>query len=133
MKYAQTVGFLASLIAIGACFFPWVAIGDTRLIVTGLNSSGTHFGKPGLFIIYTCSIAAILFLIPSIWAKRINVFIAAFAICWAIRNYLILSACYGGECPQKQTGLFILLAATILVMVMALLPKISIGNKHSKA
>lgn len=126
MKYAQTIGFIAALFAIGTCFMPWIFIESKSITVTGFASTGTNFGKPGLFIVYTCSVAAILFLIPKIWAKRINVFIAAFAMCWAIRNYLILSACFGGECPQKRTGLFLLLAATIVVMVMALLPKMKV-------
>ncbi|TAH08847.1 MAG: hypothetical protein EAZ13_02360 [Sphingobacteriia bacterium] len=133
MKYSQSIGLIAAIIAIGSCFMPWVIIEQNGLIITGFDTTGTRFGKPGLFIVYTCSIAGLLFLIPKIWSKRINVFIAAFAMCWAIRNYLIITACYGGECPKKQAGFFILLAATILVMMMALLPKMQVDNEKPKS
>jgi len=43
--------------------------------------------------------------IPRVWAKRWNLLIVALNISWAARNYFIISACSGGECPEKKSGI----------------------------
>ena len=73
--------------------------------------------------------AMIMFLAPYIWAKRTNIFIVAFNIAWAVRNYILLSRCYGGECPEKKTGLYLLLAASLVMMVAAFVPDIKIKEE----
>ena len=74
-----------------------------------------------------CSVGAgILFLLPAIWAKRTNIFFCGFNIAWAIRNYLLLSRCYSGECPEKKAALYILLAASAVMLVMSFLPDVEI-------
>jgi hypothetical protein len=38
----------------------------------------------------------------------------------------MLSACLAGECPEKQIALYVLVAASAIMMVMSFLPKIKI-------
>ena len=128
MKNSQVIGIVMVIIVIATCFFPWVFIESKQIPVTGLNAAGTNFGKPGKMVIYLATLSAVLFLINKIWAKRINVFITAFCFAWTIRNYLILSACFAGECPEKKWALYVLVASSALMMLMSFLPKIRIEN-----
>jgi hypothetical protein len=71
----------------------------------------------------------IFFVVPSIWAKRTNIFIGAIVFAWSVRNYILVSTCLMGECPVKQPALYALVAASFVVMMMTLLPKINTTKK----
>jgi hypothetical protein len=129
MKYSQLIGVIAALIVITLCFFPWSYIASKDVVVSGLNAEGTRFGRPGLMNIIMSSIAIILFLIPRVWAKRFNTFITVFNFAWSIRNYIIISYCFMGECPEKKTSLYLLVTISFIVLVMALLPKLKLQPK----
>ena len=129
MKHSQTIGFIAVLLTILVCFMPWVVIESKDITITGFKAEGTKFGRPGMFLVYMGATAAALFLIPKIWAKRINVFLTAMFFAWAVRNYIILTTCDGGECPKKQVGLFLLLAFSATTMIMSFLPKIALPKQ----
>jgi len=120
------IGILAALALIIACFFPWVFIETKNITVTGIESTGTSFGKPGYFHFFLAAFYILFTLIPRVWAKRWNLLIVALNIAWAARNYFIISSCSGGECPEKKAGLYIVLISSIGMLVAALLPKIKI-------
>jgi len=120
------VGALAAAALIIACFFPWVFIESKSMTVTGIESSGTNFGKPGYFHFFLAAIYLLFTFIPKVWAKRWNLLIVAMNIAWAARNYLIISACSGGECPQKRTALYVVLISSLLMLLAALFPKMEV-------
>ncbi|MEP6846156.1 MAG: hypothetical protein ABI861_09135 [Panacibacter sp.] len=126
MKHSQLIGIIAVLVLFGICFMPWIFIASQNITVTGFQSAGTSFGKPGYLNVVLSSVCLILFALPKIWAKRTNVFIAAINLAWAFRNYLLLNTCLLGECPEKKAGLYLLLLASGIIQVMALLPKLNI-------
>ena len=81
-----------------------------------------------------CSVgAAVLFLMPRIWAKRTNIFFCGFNIAWAVRNYIMLSRCYGGDCPEKKIGIYLLVAAAAIMLLMSLMPDVSIADENRPA
>ena len=129
MKYSQTIGIVAALAMIALCFLPWSFIASQQLTISGMQAKGTNFGKPGLVNLILCTLMVILFLIPAIWSKRANVFLAALNLAWAFRNYLLLSSCMMGECPEKKPALFIIVALGLIIQVMSFLPRISMENK----
>ena len=124
------IGIAAAITLIIACFFRWVFIESKNITVTGTESGGTNFGKPGYFHFFLAVTYVLLTLIPRVWAKRWNLLIIALNIGWAARNYLIISACSGGECPEKKTALYIVLISSLVMLVAALFPKmeLSAGN-----
>jgi hypothetical protein len=132
MKYSQHIGFIASVILIIFCFQPWVILPTTQAAITGVNTIGTRFGKPALVNLFFSFIAAVFFLIPKIWSKRANLFMTAINLAWAIRNYVLVSTCSGGECPEKKAGLYILVIAASIMLLMSLLPKIEIPDSPKK-
>lgn len=129
MKYTQTIGIIASLIVIACSFLPWSIVVSEQITISGFETEGTRFGKPGLFLNFFTVIAILLFFIPAIWAKRTNIFIGAIVFSWSIRNYILVSTCLMGECPEKQPALYTLVIASGVVMLMALLPKLNSPKK----
>ena len=129
MKYSQTTGIIACFALISVCFMPWSVLISKNIIVSGISAKGTNFGSPGLANIVFCAAMIVFFFIKKIWAKRINILIAAINIAWAFRNYLLVTSCDGGECPQKKTGIFLLLILSFIILLMTFLPKISLPPK----
>ena len=129
MKHSQTIGIAAALLIIILCFFPWSYIVSKQMVITGMDAAGTNFGKPGLLNCILSAAMVLFFLVPKIWAKRTNVFVGALNLAWSFRNYLLVSACMMGECPEKKPALFALLAMSLLAQVMVLFPKIDIPSK----
>jgi len=129
MKYSQPIGIAAALAMMAICFLPWTFIASQQITVSGFHAAGTNFGKPGLFNFAMCTIMIIMFAVPAIWSKRINVFVGALNLAWSFRNYLLLSACMMGECPEKKPALFALMGLAGVLQIMALLPKLDVQKK----
>ena len=130
MRYMKWVGLFAVILLIVSCFLPWVIIPSKSIIVSGVGSTGTNFGKPG----YTHFVLSFFFIIfhfiPRLWAKRSNLLVVALNIAWAIRNYFIISMCREGDCPEKQIGLWLVLLASILILIAALFPDIKLKEEN---
>lgn len=129
MKYSQIIGVIAAIAVIAICFMPWVYIASINTTVTGLHAEPTSFGKPGLLNIAFAALSIIFFSIQKIWAKRTNVFIVTINFAWSLRNFLLLSTCQSGDCPEKKAGLFLLLIASFIVLLMSFLPKINVPEE----
>ena len=129
MRYMKWIGLLAVLLLVVSCFLPWVIITSQNIIVSGVDSSGTNFGKPGFAHFVLGFFFVIFHFISKLWAKRINLLIVALNIAWAVRNYFIISMCREGECPEKQTGLWLVLMASILMLIAALFPDIKLNEQ----
>jgi hypothetical protein len=134
MKYSKWIGLLSAIIVIIVCYTPWAYIPSAQLEIAGMFANGKHnLGKPGLMNIICCAGAAVLFLLPQIWAKRTNIFFCGFNIAWAIRNYILLSRCYSGECPVKKAGLYVLLTASATMLVLSFMPDVEITEDKNKS
>lgn len=131
MKYSKWIGLLSAIILVLVCYLPWVFVPSVQLQIGGMFASGKqNFGKPGLVNIICAAGAAVWFMLPRIWAKRTNIFFCGFNMAWAIRNYILLSRCYSGECPVKQTALYVLLIASAIMLLMAFLPDTAIKENQ---
>ncbi len=122
MKYSNYIGVIAASAIIAVCFMPWVYIPSIQTTITGMSADKTNFGSPGLMNIILCIFAVILFIIPRIWAKRVNLFMGTFNLAWSIRNFLLITQCQVGECPEKQTGIYFLLALSGVLLLMTFIP-----------
>jgi hypothetical protein len=123
MKYSSLFGVIAALTVIATCFLPWAYIASIQTTLTGLQTPNTALGKPGLLSIIFSSISIILFIVPAVWAKRVNVFLGAFNVAWSVRNFILLGHCELGECPEKKVGIYIMLLSSVALFLMTLLPK----------
>ncbi|HVW61574.1 MAG TPA: hypothetical protein VHC48_16090, partial [Puia sp.] len=92
MKYSQWIGVAAALLLIGACYLPWAYFPDLHKEFTGFFSENNAYGRPGKIFVFFCGIAIILFLVPRIWAKRANIFVAAVILAFAIKSFILFTA-----------------------------------------
>ncbi|MBE7174465.1 MAG: hypothetical protein INR73_28090 [Williamsia sp.] len=129
MRYSKWIGVLAFVVLLAVSYMPWVYIESKGITVTGLNAAGTNFGKPALLSLVLGVVATILFIIPYTTAKRANLFFCALNLAWAIRNFIVLSTCRQGDCPQKETALYLMLAASIIMLAAALFPDVELKSE----
>jgi len=133
MKYSQTLGCIAVLSLAAICYLPWSFIAEKNILITGMSAPGTVYGKPGLMHLVLGVLLLIFFIIPVIWVKRVNVFMGAINLAWSIRNYILLSTCFMGECPQKRYGLYLELLLSAIILIMTFLPDLKTLEKKTKA
>jgi hypothetical protein len=123
------IGLTAAILLIVSCFTPWVFIESRNITVSGIDSTGTNFGKPGYLHLLLSLFFLLCHFTPKVWAKRTNLLITALNLGWAIRNYFIISACMGGDCPEKKTGMYLVLLSSLLMLVSALFPDMQLTNE----
>jgi len=129
MRLKYILSFLAVILLIFSCFLPWITIESKGITITGINTVPTKFGKPAYFHFIWAGLYLFSLTINKLWAKRTAVVLAAFNIAWALRNFLLLPVCSGGECPVKQQGLYLLLTASLAMFITPLLSEKSPGEK----
>ena len=127
MKHSQTIGILLCLALIYTTTQPFIIIESRNWVITGWNPVGSSFGQSGKFLCFFAALGALFFALPFIWAKRFNMVFGAFLFAWSFRNYLILSTCQMGECPQKQWALYGCIILSGLILLMTFLPKIKVS------
>ncbi len=129
MKYSQWIGALAAAMLIVSCFLNWAYYPDLDKHFTGFFSEQNRYGKPGKVFVFLGVIAIILFLLPRVWAKRWNLLVGALTAAFAIRSYIVFSACYSVYCPRKEAGLWVMLLSSLLMLVMIMIPPDVMGKK----
>ena len=126
MKNSQWVGIGAALLVVAACFMPWAYFPDLQKEFTGFFSEQNRYGRPGKVLIFFCVVEIICFLVPRVWAKRANIFVAAVCFAWAIKSYMLYTACYRGTCPERRIGIFLVLGGAIVALVASLVPDLPV-------
>jgi hypothetical protein len=129
MKYSQTIGIILTLVLLFLTTQPLVIIESRHWLITGWKVADTNFGQPGKFMMYIGIMNIILFALPILNAKRFNMAFAILNFSWTIRNFLVLSACSMGECPQKQWPLYACIVVSFAVLIMTFLPKMELIKK----
>jgi hypothetical protein len=128
MKYSNYIGVLAAIALIYFCFVPWVYIDTIKTTITGIRADNTNFGRPGVLHIFFSVVTIILFLLPKIWAKRTNLFFVTFNLSWSIRNFLLITQCEFGDCPEKKMGIYAIVFLSAVMQVMGMLPKMKVST-----
>ena len=114
-----------------AAYQPWVWVASKNITISGMHATGTNFGRPALLNLIVSGFAGICFIMNSVMAKRANLFFCAFNLAWTVRNFIIVSICRAGECPEKKLGLYMLLAASVIMMIAALLPDLKLKEESN--
>jgi hypothetical protein len=128
MRLMKWLGPAAALSLLISCFSVWVFIASKNITVSGVDTTGTNFGKPAYLHFVLIPFFILFSLIPRVWAKRANLGITAMNLAWAIRNYFMVTACSGGECPEKRIGLYLVLAGALLMLLASFFPDIKLKD-----
>jgi len=131
-KIFQRIGLIACITLVVSCFMPWAYYADIKESFTGFYSYQNNYGRPGKFLTIIAVIAFTLMYLPKIWAKRSNMFVCALGVGYAIKSYILFTSCYNAYCPEKQAGIFIMMIATILMLISSVLPDLKIDSKKVK-
>jgi hypothetical protein len=131
MRWIKWTGIATAIVLAVWCFQPWVFIESKNLVITGIESTGTNFGKPGYLVLVLCFLFLVFSLMPFVWAKRANMVVTVLNLAWAIRNYFLLSACSGGECPEKKMGLYVVVIGSVIMLIAALFPDSKVKKTSS--
>ena len=131
MKWIKWMGIMAALLLIASCFTPWVFIAMKNITVSGVDATGTSFGKPGYLHFILSGLFICFMLIPKIWTKRANLLVCGFNLAWSIRNFIIISACYMGECPEKKPGLYLIIIASAIMLLASFFPDVKLKETDS--
>ncbi|RYF84072.1 MAG: hypothetical protein EON98_09730 [Chitinophagaceae bacterium] len=121
MRLKLILSLLAVALLVLACFLPWMTIESKAITITGLDTTGTDYGKPAYFHFLWSGIYLLFVLINKVWSKRTAVVVAAFNIAWAARNFLLVPVCQMGECPVRKIGLYLVLVSSLAMFITPLL------------
>jgi hypothetical protein len=132
MRILKWTGVVAALVLIGSCFLPWATIPGRGITVTGFETTGTDFGKPGVFHTVVSILYIGLMLLNRTWSLRVAFFLSAFNIAWAIRNLILIPACHGGVCPEKHPALYVSLIASILTLISFFFVEVKSRNETAQ-
>jgi len=130
MRWMKWLGVASAIILIIACFLPWVSI-SFNYTVSGTKAENINLGKPGYLHFLFIFFFLVFTLIPKVWAKRANLLVAALNMAWAIRNYFVFTACHGGECPEKQAGIYLIIPVSVLMLLSALFPDLKLKGQKT--
>lgn len=128
MKFMKWTGVAAAILLVMSCFLTWVTIDYKNLELTGINTTGTSFGKPGYFHFLMVIVFLLLTFTQRIWAKRLNLLVTAINLAWAVRNFFIIAQCSGGECPHRETGMWLMLLTSLVMLISALFPDMELPS-----
>jgi len=122
MRYMKWIGLAAAVLLVVSCFTPWVFIESRGIAISGIDAGGTNYGKPGYFHFFLAAFFLFFHLVPRVWAKRANLAVVALNLGWAVRNFFIITACQGGVCPVKKSGIWLVMLASLCLFAAALFP-----------
>ena len=101
---------------------PWAYYPDLDKTFTGFFSEQNNYGQPGKVLIALALIMSIFFIVPRVWAKRVNIFIGILLIAFGLKSFILFAACYHGICPEKKPGIYLMITCCLEMVVAALLP-----------
>lgn len=125
-RFINWLGIAACVVLIVSCFLPWTYHADVQKDFTGFYSALNKYGRPGKFIIIFTVVILAFMLLPKIWAKRTNLFLAAVLVAYAVKTYILYTSCYMAYCPEKKTGVFLMLFSAVAVFIAAIFPNMKL-------
>ena len=108
--------FAVALLVI-SCYLPWMTIETKGITITGIDTTGTRYGRPAYFHFLWAGLYLVLLFFNQVWTKRAAIGMAAFNLAWTARNFLLIPICQMGECPLRKAGLYLLLVASIAMFI----------------
>ena len=123
------LGLAASLTLIASCFMHWTWYPDIEKFFTGFFTEKNYYGKPAYFLISMALIGLAAHALRKIWLYRLNLVASGLAMAFAIRTFLLFTSSYDGYLPEKQPGIYIMLLASILNLIIGMM---SMNEKPKK-
>src|SRR5687767_13768902 len=127
LKTLKWIGLAACVGLIISAFLPWTYHADIDKTFTGVFSEKNAYGKPGKFLIGYAVLSAIFILLNKVWAKRVHLFLAALALGYAIKSYILFASCYNAYCPDKKIGIYLMMTCCIVILIASIFPDLKLA------
>lgn len=121
-RNSKWITLIAFALLVAACFMPWAFYPDLQKSFTGFFTEKNVYGKPAKLLISFGLFSVAAQFLPFLFLKRANLLLTALSMAYAVKTYLVYGACYHAICPEKQTGLFLMLSSVILLLLTAVFP-----------
>ena len=128
MKYSNYIAIAAAIVLVAAAFMPWAYYPDLHKDFTGFFSENNNYGKPGKVLVFFAIVVSALTLIPRVWAKRANQFVAVLAVAYAIKSFILFASCYSGICPEKKIGLWLIVISSVVMLAAVMVPRLKLKS-----
>lgn len=138
-KFFRVMGWIACIALVVTCLLPWVHYNNINITFNGFNvepfDTGNFYGKAGYPISFFSVIILGLMFVNKIWAKRLNIFLAAFLIAYSIRTYIIFTSALFENEIEKLPGIYLVVILPILIMIGCLSAELKVksANNHTVA
>lgn len=110
---------VSALLVIGFSFLPWVHLEWLGKTLTGVNDMGLNYGPRGKGHIYFGVICLLLILVGRNWSILFAIIVAAVNLAFAGSHFYVYR-CSGGICPEKLYGLYLSMAASLMLLMFLL-------------
>jgi len=121
MKWQRWVGVLACIVLIISCTMHWAWYPDIKKYFTGFFSENNYYGRHGILLCFFAGTGILFYFLRKAWSDRLNLIFSAICMAYAITSLLRFGSGYDGFVPDKQPGIYLMLVAAILHMIMAVL------------
>ena len=129
MNYKKNIHYLAivaTLAIIATCFIPWVHYNNINVTFNGYNvkkfATGVYYGRAGIIITIFAAISLLFTLLPSIVAKRVNMFLCALLVAYTLRTYVIFTgSLFDGE-VTKLAGIYLIVFLSFVMVICSVFP-----------
>ncbi len=106
---------------------PWTHYISINETFTGYQvkrfPNGPYYGRAGLIITILTSIILIGMFSAKMWMKKVNLFLAAMQVAYAVRTYILFtSSMFPGE-VEKKIGIILLIPLSVLLLISSVFPK----------
>ena len=129
MNYKKNLHYLAIIATLGiitTCFIPWVHYNNINVTFNGYNvkkfATGVYYGRAGIIITIFAAISLLFTLMPSIVAKRVNMFLCALLVAYTLRTYVIFTgSLFDGE-VTKLAGIYLIVFLSFVMVICSVFP-----------
>ncbi|MBK7434973.1 MAG: hypothetical protein IPI66_14520 [Chitinophagaceae bacterium] len=132
LKSLYWIGLAACVLLIVSCFLPWLYYADLNQSFTGFYSYKNEYGRPGKFLLVMTVLIMVFMVLPKVWAKRSNLFLCALTVAYAFKTYVLFTSCYNNYCPQKLAGIYLMLGASVVMLLASCFPTMNIPASYKK-
>lgn len=130
MNWKRIVGLAACLALFASCFMHWAWYPDLQKYFTGFFSEKNHYGRPGVLFSVVAAWGVVCYLAGKKWMFPFNLVLAAVGMAYALKSYFLFTGAYDGYVPAAQPGIYIMLLASVVHLILAML---HLGGKPAAA
>jgi hypothetical protein len=120
--YSKWITLLAFGLLLLACYLPWAYYPDIQKSFTGFFTEKNIYGKPAKLLLIFGGISVLAQFLPFLFLKRTNMLSSALSMAYAVKTLIVFSGCYRGICPERQTGIYLMLLSVVLLLLTSVFP-----------